>query len=123
MRRGSSSARWKEKPPSKTQMEGGEVTRRGAGTSVRCGHLFIGKSGKSLREKFTISKANRGWRSLAKRACAATKSNSNRETRQIRERERNHSAGFGPQPQRIDARERSADNVDFPSYRRNPWSN
>jgi hypothetical protein len=39
---------WDEKyRPPKPKMEGGEVTRRGAGTIVRCGHTSIGtfKSG------------------------------------------------------------------------------
>lgn len=37
-------------------MEGGEVTRRGAGIGVRCGQVFIGRLRKILSVKFVAAK-------------------------------------------------------------------
>jgi hypothetical protein len=50
-RQGDVELRTKRNRPPKPKMEGGEVTRQGAGTIVRCGQFLIGRLGNSLSEK------------------------------------------------------------------------
>ena len=45
----------KENRPPKPKMEGGEVTRRGAGTGVRCGHIVIGRVERCLSRFVTVA--------------------------------------------------------------------